>query len=102
MTGILVLAQLALRTLIRWLNEKAKSVIENVFKARLTDALLHRDYLAVSAVHSGEWMNRLTNDTMVVAEGYAEILPGFAGMAARIVSALAMIIAGIVVYSCLG
>ena len=93
MTGILVLAQLALRTLIRWLNEKAKSVIENVFKARLTDALLHRDYLAVSAVHSGEWMNRLTNDTMVVAEGYAEILPGFAGMAARIVSALAMIIA---------
>ena len=93
LTGLLVLAQMAVRTLIRWLNEKAKSVIENVFKGRLTETLLHRDYLAVSAVHSGEWMNRLTSDTTVVAEGYAEILPGFAGMIARIVSALAMIIA---------
>lgn len=91
--GLLVLAQLALRMTVRWLDEKAKSVIENVFKARLTEALLQRDYLAVSSVHSGEWMNRLTNDTTVVAEGYAEILPGFAGMAARIVSALAMIVA---------
>lgn len=93
LTGLLVLAQLALRALIRWMNEKTKSVLENAFKSRLTDTLLRRDYLAVSAVHSGEWMNRLTSDTVVVADGYTEILPGLAGMAAKIVSALAIIIA---------
>ena len=87
LTGLLVLA------LIRWMNEKTKSVLENAFKSRLTDTLLRRDYLAVSAVHSGEWMNRLTSDTVVVADGYTEILPGLAGMAAKIVSALAIIIA---------
>ena len=93
LTGLLVLAQLALRAVIRWMNEKTKSVMENAFKGRLTETLLHRDYLAVNAVHSGEWMNRLTSDTVVVAEGYAEILPGLAGMAAKIISALAIILA---------
>ena len=91
--GLLVLAQQGLRALMRWMNEKTKSVMENSFKGRLTETLLHREYSAVSAVHSGEWMNRLTSDTVVVAEGYAEILPGLAGMAAKILSALAIIIA---------
>ncbi len=93
LTCLLVVAQLAVRALIRWMNEKTKSVMENAFKGRLTETLLHREYSAVSAVHSGEWMNRLTSDTVVVAEGYAEILPGLAGMAAKIISALAIILA---------
>lgn len=89
---LLVAAQLALRAVIRWLTELCKAALENLFKARLTDTLLHRDYLAVSAVHSGEWLNRLTNDARVVADNYAEILPGLAGMAVKLVSALVMIV----------
>ena len=89
----LAAAQIALRAVLRWLNERAKSSLENVFKQRLTDTLLHRDLLRVGAVHSGEWLNRLTNDTVVVANDYVEIVPGLAGMAVKLVSALAMIIA---------
>ena len=89
----LAAAQIALRAVLRWLNERAKSSIENVFKQRLTDTLLHKDLLRVSAVHSGEWLNRLTSDTVVVANDYVEIVPGLAGMAVKLVSALAMIIA---------
>ena len=89
---LLVAVQLALRAIIRWLTELGKSVFENLFKARLTDTLLHRDYLAVSAVHSGEWLNRLTNDAKVVADHYVDILPGLAGMAVKLVSALVMIV----------
>lgn len=92
-TGILVLVQLALRAVSRWLNELSKSAFENIFKGRMMDALLSKDYLKVSAVHSGEWLNRLTNDTVVVANGCVEILPGFAGMLVKFISALAMIIA---------
>ena len=55
--------------------------------------LLRKDYARVSAVHSGEWLNRLTSDTVVVANGSADILPGLAGMAVKLVSALVMIIA---------
>ena len=92
-TVLLVAAQLALRAVIRWLTELGKSSVENIFKARLTDTLLHKDYLAVSAVHSGEWLNRLTNDAKVVADHYVDILPGLAGMVVKLVSALVMVIA---------
>ena len=89
---LLVAAQLTLRAIIRWLNELSKATFENTFKGRLMDTLLHRDYLRVSSIHSGEWLNRLTNDTVVVANGYAEILPGLTGMAVKLVSALVMIL----------
>ena len=89
---LLVIAQLSLRALIRYLNELCKSAFENIFKERLMKCLLKKDYAAIEAVHSGEWLNRLTNDTVVVANGYAEILPGLAGMVVKMVSAVIMII----------
>ena len=90
---LLVAAQLALRALLRWMEEHTRSTLENTFKRRLFRALLTRDYLAVSAVHSGEWLNRLTSDAVVVANSYVDILPGFAGMVVKLVSALGMIVA---------
>ena len=89
---LLAAAQLALRALIRWLTELSKSTFENIFKLRLTETLMKSDYLKVSAIHSGEWLNRLTNDTVVVANGYVEIIPGFMEMAVKLISALIMII----------
>ena len=88
----LTAVQLCLRAVIRWLNELSKSTFENTFKERLTAALLNRDYLHISALHSGEWMNRLTNDTVVVAGAYTEIVPGFTGMAVRLIGSLAALI----------
>jgi len=93
LTVLLVAAQLALRALIRWLNELSRSEFENIFKRRLAQTLYQRDYLEVNAVHSAEWLNRLTNDTVVVAESYVEIVPGLAGMAVKLISATCMIIA---------
>ena len=88
----LVLAQLALRAVIRWLTELSKSALENRFKGRLMDTLLHRDPLRVGAVHSGEWLNRLTSDARVAADACVEILPGLAGMVVKLASALVMIL----------
>ena len=88
----LVAAQLTMRAIIRFLNELSKSTFENIFKERLMKCLLTKNYAAVEAVHSGEWLNRLTNDTVVVANGYTEILPGIAGMAVKMISAVIMII----------
>jgi ATP-binding cassette subfamily B protein len=88
---LLAAGQLALRAVVRWLNELSKSTLENTFKKRLMDNILRKDYASVSAAHSGEWMNRLTNDTVVVADGYADILPGLTGMVVRLVSALVML-----------
>ena len=89
---VLVIAQIAMRALIRWLNELSKSTFENIFKARLMKNILHKDFATVNAVHSGEWLNRLTNDTVVVADSYVEILPGLAGMVVKLISAVIMMI----------
>ena len=84
----LVLAQLLLRALNRFLQEFCVSDLENRLKKRLFSCLLRRDYAAVTAVHSGEWMNRLTSDTVVVAKAATNILPNLAGMLVRLVGAL--------------
>ena len=89
----LVIVQLAISALIRRIYELARSDIENTFKQRLLSNILRKNYSAVSAVHTAEWVNRLTNDTTVVANGVVEILPGLIGTVVRLVSALIMIIA---------
>ncbi len=90
--SLLMLSQVAIRCVIRFLEEQARAVLENLFKGRLLHSILYKDYASVSAVHSGEWLNRLTNDCMLVANNCVEILPGMAGMAVKLVSAGAMLI----------
>ena len=92
LTVLLILGQISLRAVIRWLNELSRSTYENLFKERLLDQLLRKNYASISAVHSGEWLNRLTSDIVVVANSYVDILPGLAGMLVKLISALAMIV----------
>ena len=89
---ILTAGSLLLHMVNRWLTELSKAQLENLFKQRLTAAILRKEYAAVSAVHSGEWMNRLTNDTRIVAENYTELIPGLSGMGVRLVAAVTMLI----------
>ena len=87
-----VVVQLNLRAVKRFLDEHTKSGMENRLKERLFATLMGRDYASVTAVHSAEWMNRLTSDTVVVAEGMTTILPDLIGMAVRMLGALGMIL----------
>ena len=88
----LVAGQILLRAVVRRVDELARSDFENTLKARLFGQLLTKDYASVTAVHSGEWINRLTNDTVVCANGLTDILPGLAEMAVKMCGALVMII----------
>ncbi|MCR5815631.1 MAG: ABC transporter ATP-binding protein/permease [Ruminococcus sp.] len=92
MIVVLVLVQVTFKALIRWLNELARAEIENIFKKRLLSQILKKDFSAVSAVHSGEWLNRLTNDTVVISQSCVEIFPGLIGMIVKMISALVMIV----------
>ncbi len=88
-----IAAQLTLLFFSRFLKEWTQSGLENRFRARLFDCLLRRDYATVMSVHTGEWMNRLTSDTGVVASNCANLLPNLGGMVVRLVGALAAIVA---------
>ena len=88
----LVLAQIALGAVLRWLNELARSDLENLLKRRIVDNILRKDYATVSAVHSAEWLNRITDDTSSVANGCVGIVPSLVGTIVRFASALVMIV----------
>ncbi len=85
--GVIV-TQLLLRAFIRWFKEHALSTLENRLKQRLFSVLLDRDFAAVTAVHTEEWMNRLVSDTTIAANGIVSIVPEASGMLVMLVSAV--------------
>lgn len=88
----LICARVAAGAARRFLQEDVSSELENKWKKRLLSALLKKDYGAIAAVHSGEWMTRLTNDTVVVANGMTNLLPDIAGMVVRLAGAAGAIV----------
>ena len=88
----IVIFQIILRAVLRFMEEYARSTYENIFKLQLFKTILTKDFSQVTKFHSGEWMNRLTSDSTVVADGIATILPGTVGMTVKIFGALLMII----------
>lgn len=90
--AVLVCVQILLRAINRFIEEYSRATMENRLKERLFSFLLNRDFASVSGVHSGEWMNRLTSDTVVVADGLVQIIPGAAGMLVKMSGALLMIL----------
>ena len=88
---VLVAVQITLRAVVRWLEEHSRSAMENILKSRLFETMLKKDYASVTDIHSGEWMNRLTSDTKVAADGMVDILPGVVGMAVKMAGAFVML-----------
>lgn len=90
--GMLVLGQLMIRIITRQISEYTRSSMENTLKQRLFQSILIKDYGSVSLKHSEEWMNRLTSDTVVCADGMTDLLPGLLGMMIRLVGSLVLIL----------
>ena len=87
----LIAIEIILQFVSRLLEEYTRASLENNFKVRLFESLLYQKYSLVASIHSGEWMNRLTSDTVVVADGITQIVPGVMGMAVKIIGAFTVI-----------
>lgn len=85
----LELGQIVISAFYRFMSEWTSATVENRIKRRLFACLLHKDYASVTAVHSGDWINRLTSDTREVTSGVLSIFPSLAGMVVRLVGAMA-------------
>ncbi len=79
--------------LFRHLRGKLEAELDRDWKRNLLHRLLRGEYSAVSAYHSGELLNRLNNDVRAVNEGLLHILPTFAATAAKLIGALAALVA---------
>lgn len=72
----------------RYLAERSKNALEKAFRMRVFSQLLCRDYGQISRIHTGEWMNRITSDTKVIANAVSTIIPETLGASVRIAGAL--------------
>ncbi len=89
---LLVTALLLCQAAGRYVEERAKAVMEKNFRMRLFGQLLSRDYAEVTAIHTGEWVNRLTSDVQTVVNAAAQIAPGLSGMVVRLLAAMALLL----------
>ena len=89
---LLTALQITFRAILRHLEERCRSGIENECKGRLFSCLMGKEHAYVSALHSAEWLSRLISDSAVCANGAVEIIPGVLGMFIKMVAALLMII----------
>lgn len=85
-------ALIALQALYRFLQERARTMFQNILRLRFLDKVLHAELSSVQAVHTGEWMSRLTDDARIVASGVTTVLPSAAGMLAQLVGSLALLV----------
>ena len=90
--ALLVVVQFVLRYISHYLTEFCFATLENTFKHRLFRSLLKKDYSSVTATHSGEWLNRMTSDTRVVADGITNILPNATATVVRMAAALILLV----------
>ena len=89
--GLIMLGQIAARGVIRFLDEYVRSSMENVIKTRLYETILSRKYSVITAFHTGELLNRITNDAVVVADGFVQIIPGIIAMLVKLAGAAAVL-----------
>lgn len=89
---VVVIFQVSMGACNRFLREYTQASLENCFKNRLLSFMFACDYEKISGRHSGEWMNRLTSDTVVIAEGMTQMLPGITGMLIRLIGVLILLI----------
>lgn len=80
--GIVLVVLLALRLLLQtatsYINVHASSRFEISLKRSIFKELISKDYLSLSAYHSGELLNRINNDVSVIVNGVITLLPSAA------------------------
>lgn len=87
-----VLTQCLLQSVVRLIEAYSSAALENTLKKRLFSTLLCADYSWVKNQHTAQWMNRLTSDTVLVADTLARIVPNLAGMIVKMAGAFVAIL----------
>lgn len=108
--GGIVVLQFFLRLFNQGLEEDIKARIEINCKSHIFSKILVKKYEKINGYHSGELINRLTNDVNIVSEGVTTLVPSIVAAVVRLISAIialilldaifvvAFILAGILVF----
>lgn len=79
-----LILQLIIRYAQKYFDERVKSEIENTLKMHAYQKVMYADFSEVSKHHTGDYLNRMTSDTVVVAEGITSVFPTLIGMLTKL------------------
>ncbi len=85
------LADIALGFVSQYLQSRMSFRMEMSLRSSLLSKIMSRDYAAVSGYHSGDLLNRITNDTGVISSAASSMLPRIFQMVTRLVLAFALL-----------
>lgn len=87
----IILGILTCSILSRHLRERIHANLDKDWKKELLHRILHSDYSAASAYHSGELINRLNNDVRILDDGIVHLLPNICSMITKLVAAFTVL-----------
>lgn len=90
--GGVLLFQLILRIVTRNIYFYIGAKLTMHYRQKVFSTIVSKEYFQVSAYHSGELLNRLTNDVGVVADAIVSILPSLSFMVTKLVGALTVLL----------
>ncbi len=80
----LLILQIALDSCASFLHIRVLSKIKIDLKENLFSSILKKDYLSVSKYHTGDLLNRINNDTNVIANSITTVVPGSVSLISRL------------------
>ncbi len=89
--GLVIAGMLVCTVLYRHLHGRLAADIDRDLKRDLFFRLTTGDYASVSGYHTGELINRLSNDVRTVHEGMLGVLPNAAAMLTKLIAAISVL-----------
>ena len=93
MQGGIIIGSLLCALLYRYFHDTLAAELDRDWKKHFLGKILHGNFSSVSSFHSAEIVNRLNNDVKTIDDGILSIIPNLSSMAARLVSAFAVLAA---------
>ncbi len=62
------------------------------FRKKIFELILKKDYFKISSFHSGELLNRITNDVFVIIDAIVSVLPTLTYVSSKIIGVLVILI----------
>lgn len=78
--AVLVVFNLLLHFFVGYVTESSKAKVEISIRVRIMNIIFSKDYLQVSAQHTGEILNKITSDTAVISDGIVNLVPNTLGL----------------------
>ncbi len=87
----LTVAQILISVAIRITSFNASAKMEIGIKSRLFSTMIRKDYAKITSYHTGELMNRITSDVLVITDAVVNIVPNVTFFIVKLVGILVVL-----------